>query len=245
MRAFCAQSLRLAGAALSLCAIAALQGCGGGGGSIVGPTTLEFKGLTPQDANAVESMLRSEGLVVVRKDGAQGTTFETRSITSAKKLGKIHEEILNLAHDKQIEMTYQGATLAYSSLTASGSATTTATIQASPGATAYIADQDGSQPWRLIRLDRSGRWQGPVRTQGRVSAQGGWLYVAFTRDGHLFRYLRVNVLTGQQETTSYSQAQRTGLTEPPPTGPAEGGAPSATESGAETKSKSTFKWPWQ
>lgn len=237
------------GAALALCAIAALTGCGGGGGSagMAGPTVLDFRGLTPQDASTVETMLRSEGLTVVRKDGAQGTTFETRGITSAKQLGKVHEEVLKLAHDKQIEMTYQGVTLAYSSLTASGSAMTTATLEVSPGATTYIADQDGPNPWRLIRLDRSGKWQGAVSTRGRVSEQGGWLYVAFTRDDTLYRYLRVNVLTGAQENTSYSQAQKAGLSEPRSSGAAksDAGTPSATESSPESKSSSGFKWPWE
>lgn len=241
-------STRRAGVAFALGAILLLAGCGGGGGgSLSGPTVLEFRGLTPKDANTIEAMLRSNDLRVVRKDGGQGTTFETRDITSSKQLGRIHDEVLKLAHEQQIEMSFEGAALAYSSLTASGSALTTAMIQASPGATAYIADQDGKNPWRLIRLDGSGRWQGSVRTRGRVSDQGGWLYVAFTRDDRLYRYLRVNVLTGEQQTTTYSDAQRAGLTEPRTSGATKSqeGRPSATESREAPKETSGFKWPWE
>lgn len=241
-----AHTLRYACALGALGAVVAMSGCSSGAG-LKGPTVLEFRGLRPQDADTMESMLVGAKLRVVRKDGPQGTTFETKDITSAKQLGNVHDEILSLARERQIEMSFEGSTLRYSSLTASGTAMTTATIQASPGATAYIADQDDKNPWRLIRLDGSGRWQGAVRTGGRISSQGGWLCVAFTRDGQLFRYLRVNVLTGEQENASYTQIKNAGLSEPPK-GAATGSGdatPSATESTDATNPSSGFKWPWE
>lgn len=238
------RTLKVARALIVISLSVGLSGCGGSGGGISGMTTLEFRGLTPDDAKTIESTLIGEQLRVVRKDGPQGTTFQTRDITTAKQLGSVHNKILSVARARQIEMNFDGTTLQYTSLTASGSASTTVTIQASPGATAYIADQDGANPWRLIRLDSSGRWQGAVRTGGRVNEQGGWLYVAFTRDGSLYRYLRVNVLTSAQENTSYSQAQKSGLSEPP-AGSAGAATPSATESGEASKSSSGFKWPWE
>lgn len=226
-----------------------------GRATLDGPTTFEFRGITPQDANAVEALLRDRNLRVVRKDGGQGTTFQTRDVVSAKQLGEIHRDLLSLASKQRIEMAFEGTTVSYSSLTATGSALTTVTIQASPGATAYIADQDGKNPWRLIRLDRSGRWQGSVRTRGRVSEHGGWLYVAFTRDDALYRYLRVNVLTGEQQATSYSEAQRAGLSEPnrAVVGRSDAGTPSESEGGGGDSApaaepapkKRGFKWPWE
>lgn len=227
----------------------ALGACGGG--SLSGPTTFEFRGLTPADANAIDALLRENELRVVRKDDGGGTTFQTGDITSGKQMGSINRQIQDMARRQGIETNYQGATFSYSSLSASGSAFTTVTISTSPGATAYIADQDGSNPWRLVRLDGSGRWQGGVRTRGRVGEEGGWLYAAFTRDGKLFRYLRVNVLTGEQQSATYAQAQRAGLGEPASgttTGAEVGAAGEGARSSAEKPSSGGsggFKWPWE
>lgn len=226
----------------------ALGACGGG--SLSGPTTFEFRGLTPQDANAIDALLRENELRVVRKDAGGGTTFQTSDITSGKQMGSINRQILDMARRQGIETNYQGATFSYSSLSASGSAFTTVTIAASPGATAYLADQDGKNPWRLIRLDGSGRWQGAVRTRGRVGEEGGWLFAAFTRDGKLFRYLRVNVLTGEQQSATYAQAQRASLSEPT-AGTSTGSEPGAPDVGARSSAEKApggsggFKWPWE
>ena len=72
--------LRCAGAVVALSAALIHSGCSSGGGGLNGPTIIEFRGLTPQDANTIEWLLLGEELRVVRKDGPQGTTFETRDI---------------------------------------------------------------------------------------------------------------------------------------------------------------------
>lgn len=238
------------------CAGGALVGCSSGP-DLSGPTVFQFQGLTAKEADVVEGALRSqEGLRVSRKDTATGTTVETTGIERSKDFAPVLAAVREAAIMNDIELKFDSTVFRYSSLTASGSALTTVTIEASRGAQAFVADRTTSDPWRRVRLDDQGRWRGAVQTKGIVSANGGWLYIAYrsppTDGGNgLFRYARVNVLTNEQEATSFGAVQRAGLGEPvggePEGTEARGHGGTEGEAGTETAEGGTtkWKWPWQ
>jgi len=243
--------------AVVACAVGALAGCSSGP-DLSGPTVFQFQGLTAKEADVVEGALRGqEGLRISRKDSATGTTIETTGIEYSKNFAPVLQAVREAAINNDIELKFDSTVFRYSSLSASGSAMTTVTIEASRGAQTYVADRTPNDPWRRVKLDDQGRWRGPVQTKGIVSANGGWLYIAFrqppaTGGNGLFRYARVNVLTNEQEATSFSKVQQAGLGEPVSKAgesetPSEGKeAPAESEanaSGEETKTK--WKWPWQ
>lgn len=216
-----------------------------------GPTTFAFSGLTEGDAKVVSQTLEAEGVEHRSEVRGDTTFFHTKGIRTTGQLGRVYRDVNRLRHRRDIEFEFAGLTMGYTSLTASGTVSTSIRVEVSPGALAFVADQRGSNPWRQIRLDSRGRWNGPVLTGGRVSQAGGWIYVAFTRDAKLFRFIRVNVLTGEQTASTLAEARSAGLKEPKLTpeahqrnaGTPSGGAPQP--SGTTKKAGWSFKWPWE
>ena len=214
-----------------------------------GPTTLAFTGLTETDAKAVGETLSQSSVDYKVERKGDTTYFHMSGINTTDRLGQVYQDMSDLRTRRHIEFEFEGLTLGYSSLTARGSVTTNIEVEISPGALAFVADGLKSSPWRQIRLDSRGKWSGPVRTSGRISQSGGWLFVAFTRDTKLYRFLRVNVLTGEQESSTLAQAKSTGLAQPSSSRTAfDDGAGTPSGDRAEKPKKKpalAFKWPWQ
>ncbi len=247
--------------ALGLALVAPLVVALGCAPKFYAPVSLRFGGLTEADADRVARALDSQKAMFTRSRQSDTVVFTTEDIHTFDKLCKAYKAVDRLRTKEYIQYDFDGVDLHYSSLSASGSAMTTVEVEVSPGALAFVADRVSGDPWRQIRLDNRGRWRGNVQTAGRVSNQGGWLYVAFTRDARLYRFIRVNVLTGAQESTTLSTAKRAGLGEPSArSARSDGGAPSTsgsiyatpeprTEPAKSTTSGSSgskrFKWPWE
>jgi len=248
---------RCAGFALTVLFVAPLLGGVGCAPKFFAPVSFRFAGLNEPDADRVQRALDDQEAAFTRSRPGDTVVFTTDEIYTFGKLCDAYKAVDRLRRKEYVQYDFEGIEMNYSSLSASGSAMTTVSVEVSPGALAFVADRMTGDPWRQIRLDSRGRWRGSVQTAGRVSQQGGWLYVAFTRDARLYRFIRVNVLTGAQESTTLASAKRAGLGEPgAASARSGGGTPSEsggifaspepkTEPAKAEQTKGRFKWPWE
>lgn len=178
------------------------------------PTTFRFASLTEAETGEIEAVFDHHDLVHTREDSRDHVVFHVDGIESTWHLARVMHAINDKSKELRIEVPLEAVTFEYGGLNTSAMTTTAIRVNVPRGATACIADGSDREPWRPVKPNRDGVWEGEVRTDGVVAANDGWVYVAATRDGQFFRYFRVNVLTKQQQVMTYNDVRSAGLKEP-------------------------------
>lgn len=215
-------------------------------------TEFRFGGLMQDEAPYVEQVFRSHDLAF-RRTSESPISYKVAGITTVRDLAYVHRDLRAVAREQRISMPLETATLNFGGLAASGSVLTRITVSVSAGARALVADRPVGSPWRLVDVNRQGKWEGLVNTKGIVAQNGGWVYIAAVGQD-ITRYYRVNVLTKQQEYVPYADLRKAGLFEPTPEDmnarPSSAQPDSANQinkpqADEEKESSGGFKWPWE
>jgi len=178
------------------------------------PTTFRFASLTQFETDEIAGVFEHHGLRFQREDTRDSVVFLVEDIESTWHLARVMHAIENRADAMNVEIPLDSVTFEYGGLNTSAMTTTSIEVSVPRGASACIADGSDRDPWRPVRTDDDGLWSGEVRTDGIVSDNDGWVYVAATRDGEFYRYFRVNVLTKQQQVVSFNDIRSAGLAAP-------------------------------
>jgi len=191
-------------------------GCGMTGvyGEWDAPTEFRFASLTENEREEFKTILEDCGVTPEPVDSTEYIGFRVEDIDSTWHLARILRAIERTSKDLRLASELELVTFEYGGLNASASARATVRITVSRGASACIADGPAGNPWRSVRVSEQGIWEGEVRQDGIVDEQDGWVFVAATKDGELFRFFRVNVLTGQQKQSNYVEIREAGLDTP-------------------------------
>ena len=202
---------------LFLCALGPSRaGCGMSGiyGTWDAPTEFRVTSLTESERDAFKTVLEECGVTPEPADTREYIGFRVTDIDSTWHLARIRRAIERKSKELRLASTLELVTFEYGGINANASARATVRISVSRGASACIADGPARDPWRSVNVSNNGTWEGEVRQDGIVSEQDGWVFVAATQDGELFRFFRVNVLTGQQTPSNYVEIREAGLDAP-------------------------------
>lgn len=209
---------------------------GRAGGSGVGgwgaPTTFRFESLDRRQAPKVESVFRSRNLLY-RRTSDSPLAYEVTGLKDLQQVARLNKDLAEAT-----DQPFETALMNFGGLDPAASTYANIEVKVTPGAEAFVADgpQDGATPWRRVYVDKTGIWKGLVNTKGMVKKQGGWLYVAATRDG-LTRYSRINIATRQAESLSYTRVKDAALPAP--------GSRAGSETADASGGGGGFKWPWE
>jgi hypothetical protein len=224
--------------------VSLLVGCSGGGSSgsassIKGeawtaPTTYRFESLDKRSAPKIEAVFQSRK-VLYRRTGEDPLAYEIKGLRDPMQIARLNREIADASGQP-----FETATMNFGGLDPSATAYANIDIKVTPGAEAFVADgaANGSSPWRRVFVDKNGSWKGLINSRGMVQKQGGWLYVAATKD-NLTRYSRVNVTTRTSEALSFTRFKDSNLPVPGVAGKGK------VETAETTTDKAGFKWPWE
>ncbi|MFM9957028.1 MAG: hypothetical protein ACKVZJ_03060 [Phycisphaerales bacterium] len=199
------------------------------------PTTFRFESLDRRQAPKVEAVFRSRNMLY-RRTSDEPLAYEVTGLRDFNQVARLNKDLADAT-----DQPFETASMTFGGLDPAASTYANIEVKVTPGAEAFVADgaQSGSTPWRRVFVDKTGVWKGLVNTKGMVKKQGGWLFVAATRDG-LTRYSRINMATRQAESLSFTRVKDANLPAP------------GSRAGSETADASGgggggggFKWPWE